>query len=95
MPIVDVHAHIYPEKIALKAVAAVGRFYGVEQSMAGLGSTADLLTFKEKAGITNFVVHSVATTARSVPTINSFIADQCSVHSEFIGFGDNGRPVRH
>ena len=78
MPIVDVHAHIYPEKIAAKAVSAVGQFYGVEQSMAGLGSTADLLTYREKAGITHFVVHSVATTARSVPTINSFIAQQAA-----------------
>jgi len=87
MPIVDVHAHIYPEKIAAKAVSAVGQFYGVEQSMAGLGSTADLLTYREKAGITHFVVHSVATTARSVPTINSFIAQQAAEHPEFIGFG--------
>ena len=87
MPIVDVHAHIYPEKIAAKAVSAVGQFYGVEQSMAGLGSTADLLTYREKAGITHVVVHSGATTARSVPTINSFIAQQAAEHPEFIGFG--------
>ena len=86
MPIVDAHAHIYPEKIALKAVEAVGRFYGVEQTMAGKGSVDDLLTHKE-AGITHFIVHSVATTPRSVPTINSFIAEQCAQHPEFIGFG--------
>ena len=86
MPIVDAHAHIYPEKIALKAVEAVGRFYGVEQTMAGKGSVDDLLTHKE-AGLTHFIVHSVATTPRSVPTINSFIAEQCAQHPEFIGFG--------
>ena len=87
MPIIDAHAHIYPIKIASKAVAAVGRFYGVEQSMAGEGSVEDLLTNCEKAGITHYIVHSVATTARSVPTINSFIAEQCAEHPEFIGFG--------
>ena len=86
MPIVDVHAHIYPDKIALKAVAAVGRFYDIEDSMAGKGSVDDLLTHMD-AGITHFVVHSVATTAKSVPTINSFIAEQCSLHPEFTGFG--------
>jgi predicted TIM-barrel fold metal-dependent hydrolase len=86
MPIIDAHAHIYPEKIAAKAVNAVGRFYGVEQSMAGKGSPDDLLAHRA-AGITNFIVHSVATSARSVPTINSFIAEQCDLHPEFIGFG--------
>lgn len=86
MPIVDAHAHIYPEKIASKAVSAVGQFYGVEQSMAGAGSADDLLTHKA-AGITHFIVHSVATTAHSVPTINSFLAEQCAQHPEFIGFG--------
>ena len=86
MPIIDAHAHIYPEKIAAKAVSAVGRFYGVEQSMAGKGSPDDLLAHRA-AGITHFIVHSVATTARSVPTINSFIAEQCAQHPEFIGFG--------
>ena len=86
MPIIDAHAHIYPEKIAAKAVNAVGKFYGVEQSMAGKGSPEDLLAHRA-AGITSFIVHSVATTARSVPTINSFIAEQCTIHPEFIGFG--------
>lgn len=86
MPIIDAHAHIYPAKIADKAVHAVGTFYGVQESMAGAGSAEDLLTHCN-AGITHFIVHSVATTAKSVPTINSFIAAQCAEHPEFIGFG--------
>lgn len=86
MPIVDIHAHIYPEKIAAKAVSAVGQFYGVEASMAGKGSSDDLLTHRE-AGVSRFVVHSVATTAHSVTTINNFIASQREEHPEFIGFG--------
>lgn len=86
MPIIDAHAHIYPTKIAAKAVSAVGMFYGVEHSMAGLGFTEDLLSHRS-AGITHFIVHSVATSARSVPVINDFIADQCTTHPEFIGFG--------
>lgn len=87
MPIIDAHAHIYPEKIASKAVSAIGRFYGVEESMAGMGSPEDLLSHREKAGITHYIVHSVATTAKSVPVINDFIAEQCAAHPEFIGFG--------
>ena len=86
MPIIDAHAHIYSGKIATKAVSAIGRFYGVEHSMAGKGSTEDLLSHKA-AGITHFIVHSVATSARSVATINDFIAQQCEANPEFIGFG--------
>ena len=87
MPIIDAHAHIYPEKIAAKAVSAVGQFYGVEQSMAGKGSADDLLANGGGAGITHFIVHSAATSAHSVPTINSFLADQATQHPEFIAFG--------
>ena len=86
MPIIDSHAHIYPDKIAARAVAAVGKFYCYD-NMAGEGTPEDLLGHKETAGITHFIVHSVATTARSVPTINEFIAGQCAQHPEFLGFG--------
>jgi len=87
MPIIDAHAHIYPDKIASKAVSAIGRFYGVEQSMAGKGSASDLLDISARSDITHFIVHSVATSAHSVPAINSFIAEQAAAHEEFIGFG--------
>ena len=92
MPIIDAHAHIYPVKIASKAVDAVGHFYGLGEDseatqMAGAGTAEDLLTAHEKAGITHFIVHSVATTARSVATINTFLAEQAAAHPEFIGFG--------
>lgn len=87
MTIIDAHAHIYPEKIAARAVSAVGQFYGVEQSMAGAGSPADLLAVTQRSEITHFIVHSVATTAHSVPTINTFLAEQSATHPEFIGFG--------
>ena len=86
MPIIDAHAHIYPERIAAKAVSAVGRFYGMERAMTGKGSPADLLERGRDAGITRFVVHSVATTPHAVTTINDFIAGQCAEHPEFIGF---------
>ena len=75
MPVIDAHAHIYPEKIADKAVVAIGRFYGVEESMAGKGSAADLVSVCDRSDITHFIVHAVATTAHSVPTINTFLAE--------------------
>ena len=90
--IIDAHAHIYPEKIASKAVDAVGKFYGLGEDaestqMAGEGTVEDLLSNCSKCGITHFIVHSVATTAKSVSTINTFLANQAAAHPEFIGFG--------
>lgn len=84
MAVIDAHAHIYPDKIAPKAVDAVGDFYLVD--MYGKGTAEHLLSSCDKAPITHFIVHSVATTPSSVETINNFIAKQCQLHPEFIGF---------
>ena len=84
MAVIDVHAHIYPEKIAERAVGAVGEFYLVD--MYGQGTAAHLLASKEQAPLTHFVVHSVATKPSAVASINDFIAEQCRLHPEFIGF---------
>lgn len=86
MAIIDAHAHIYPEKIAARAVSAVGDFYGVEMFAEGHGTPEHLLSCQTEAPITHFLVHSVATTPHAVETINNFIAAQCEVHPEFIGF---------
>ena len=80
----DIHAHIFPEKIREKAVAAIGTFYDFE--MQRKGSAADLLTYREKAGINCFVVHSVATVPKQVCSINDFLKEQLDAHPEFIGF---------
>lgn len=85
MPIIDAHAHIYPEKIAARAVEAIGEFYTIEMTGGG-GTAEDCLKVCGSTPITHFIVHSVATTAHSVPTINNFIAGECEKHPEFIGF---------
>ena len=84
MAVIDAHAHIYPDKIAPKAVEAVGDFYNF--GMFGDGTADGLLAAKDRAPITHFIVHSVATTAHAVTAINDFIAKQCQAHPEFIGF---------
>ena len=86
MPVIDVHAHIYPDKIAAKAVAAVGKFYCYED-MSGGGTPDDLLALCAGSPISRSIVHSVATTAKSVPSINDFLAEQGRLHPEFIAFG--------
>ncbi len=84
--IIDSHCHIYPDKIALKAVSAVDRFYDGLPREHYDGTTATLLREGKKAGVTQFVVHSVATTPAQVPSINRFIAKaQQDADGAFIG----------
>jgi predicted TIM-barrel fold metal-dependent hydrolase len=84
MNIVDVHTHIYPDKIAAKAVAGVGDFYHLK--MAGKGTVDGLFEALEGSGITHSIVHSVALTPKQVESINNFIAKQCQLHPNLIGF---------
>ena len=85
MEIIDFHTHIYPEKIAQKAVESVGEFYGIK--MDGGGTTDTLIEQGRSCGVTGYVVHSVAVTASRVEAINDYIASECEKHSEFNGFG--------
>ena len=85
MEIIDAHAHIYPEKIAAKATDTIGAFYDIKMEMPA-GTAEQLLEGGKRAGITRFVVHSVATTAHQVRLINEFINREVEEHPEFIGF---------
>lgn len=84
MPVIDAHAHIYPEKIASRAVDAVGDFYLIK--MSGNGTAENCLKVCETTPISHFIVHSVATKPTAVESINNFIAGECRKHPEFIGF---------
>lgn len=85
MEIIDAHAHIYPEKIASKATETIGMFYDIEMNMPA-GTATRLLENGLCNGISRFVVHSVATTAHQVRSINEFIKREVDAHPEFIGF---------
>ena len=85
MEIIDAHAHIYPEKIAKKATDTIGVFYDIEMEMPA-GTAERLLEEGARAGIGRFMVHSVATTAHQVRSINEFIKREMAAHPEFIGF---------
>ena len=85
MEIIDAHAHIYPEKIAAKATDTIGVFYDIKMEMPA-GTAERLIEEGQKAGVTRYIVHSVATTAHQVRSINQFIRRECESHPEFIGF---------
>ncbi len=70
--IIDAHCHIYPERVAAKAVEMTGVFY--ESHAAGDGLVPNLIALGEAAGYDGYVVQSVASTPHHVTSINHFIA---------------------
>ena len=85
MKIADVHAHIFPEKIAAKAARSIGDFY---DAPPGNLATADVyLQEAKEAGICRALVCNSAVSPEQVPSINLFLAEQCHAHPEFLGLG--------
>lgn len=85
MRAIDCHCHIYPEKIAKKAVDSVGEFYGIHMDLED-GTADTLLASAAGTPIEKHFVYSVATKPEQVESINDFIAAECEAHPEFIGF---------
>ena len=83
--VIDFHAHIYPAKIAEKATKAIGDFYNT--SMAWNGSIDELISSGSKIGVEKYIVHSTATKAAQVVSINDFIIGEVKKESRFVGFG--------
>jgi predicted TIM-barrel fold metal-dependent hydrolase len=87
MEIIDIHTHIYPDKIARKAADSVRDFYELEGSIRMDGTVEMLLEEGKKAGISTYVVLPVSNTPNRVRSINTFILEQTGIHDNFIGFG--------
>lgn len=86
MPIVDAHAHIYPEAIAAKAMESVLNFYQIPKSYETEGTAKAAIDDCKECGITHFVSYSVALKPKNVESINTFIAQEAAEHPEIIGF---------
>ena len=84
--IIDFHAHIYPEKIAEKATKSISSFYE-NTPMAWNGRCQELIESGKKIGVVKYIVHSTATKAEQVESINNFIIGECQKYPEFVGFG--------
>lgn len=87
MEIIDIHTHIYPNKIARKAADSVRDFYQLQGSIEMDGTVEMLLEEGKKAGISHYVVLPVSNTPNHVRSINSFIVSQVQNHDCFTGFG--------
>lgn len=86
MKIIDIHTHVYPEKIAPAAIRTVREFYRLES--CDMDGTASMLLRRGKeAGICQFVLMPVANRAEQVDSINRFISRQAAENPAFVGFG--------
>ncbi len=83
--IIDAHTHIFPQKIADKAVGAIGEFYDIPMRHAG--TSERLLASGSAIGVRRYLVCSTATRGDQVRNINDFIHAECAAHPEFYGFG--------
>ena len=72
MKIFDIHIHIYPEKIALRASQSISDFY-LGAPVRGNGTLENCMDMVNAAGITRFAAHSVAMTPHNVESINDYI----------------------
>lgn len=85
MAVVDIHAHIYPDKVAKKAAESVGEFYHVVMENED-GSVGRLKSIMDDSPITHALVHSVAVRPGTVTSINDFIATTCAEDEQLLGF---------
>ena len=80
MEIIDIHTHIYPDKIARKATESVRDFYQLEGAVKMDGTVDMLLQRGAQAGINRYVVLPVSNAPNRVRSINSFILEQTALH---------------
>lgn len=83
--IIDAHAHIYPDKIADKAVHNIENFYDI--SAESNGTPVNLINNGKPYNVVKYLVHSTATKMEQVKSINDFILKQTAEHDCFIGYG--------
>ena len=85
MKIIDIHTHIYPDKIARKATESVRNFYQLRGSEAMDGTSTLLLERGRQAGISRFVVLPVSNMPNRVRSINEFILEQTKIQDPLRG----------
>jgi len=74
MKIFDMHVHIFPDKLADRAVSAIGNFYE-NFNMECDGRLETAIRVMDEAGITRCAAHSVATSPHQVDHINDFVME--------------------
>ena len=85
MKIFDAHVHVFPDKIAKKATDATGSYYGIKMYTVG---TFDNIKKEIASGKVNkCLIHSTATKASQVESVNDYISSLVHEDDDLIGFG--------
>ena len=71
--VADIHAHVFPEKLADKAPASISAFYGGMEVACHPATPQKMAFYEQEAGITRFVMSNSATSAHQVRSINDFL----------------------
>lgn len=80
--IIDAHCHIFPDKIAERAAANIGEFYGIP--VAAPATVANMLSLMEEEGIDLAIVSSSAMNPQQVSKVNEFILQSAQDHPDRI-----------
>lgn len=83
--IIDAHAHIFPDKIASKAIAGLEQQYGV--NACGEATVPGIHTSMQAAYVDASVILSIATTPAQVESINNWVAEISTYAPHLIGLG--------
>ena len=86
MKLIDIHTHIYPQRVARKAAESIRKFYELDTKEMD-GTVETLLDHGNQAGIDRFVVLPVAMAPERTRHINEFILEQVAQQPRFLGFG--------
>ena len=86
MKYIDIHAHIFPDKIAEKVITTLEEYYNF--SWQGNGTLKDLLSAMDSASILRTVIFSCATKPEQVAPANDFLQQIRSLYPDrFYAFG--------
>ena len=85
MKFIDMHTHVYPDPIAVKAAKSIRNYYHLGDDMDGTIST--LLERGGAAGVYHYLILPVAVKPEHVHNINNFIQQTVQQDDCFTGFG--------
>ncbi len=82
--IIDFHTHIFPEKLASRAVCNIGSYYDLPMNCDG--TQAGLLSNCEELPNLRFVISSATLKPENLRTGNDYLLEAAKEHKEFIPF---------
>ncbi len=87
MRVIDMHTHIFPDRVAEKATVATADYFNLPEPPNHHGKVQELADVMAEAGITYAMVFSAATSPRQVEHVHRFIYEQVKKYPQFIPCG--------